>query len=465
MNYYLAIDIGASSGRHILGSLQNGKIVIEEVYRFENGARDCCGTLCWDSEKLFNHVVAGIKECGKLGKQPAALAIDTWGVDYALIDKNGKRLCKTVSYRDNRTKGADKQIEKTLPFSALYQKTGIQKQQFNTIYQLYAHKQQSPADFENAAHFLMMPEYLSFLLTGVIKNEYTNATTTAMVNAVQKEWDLSILKTIDVPQNLFSPLSKPGTVLGGFTDKIKAEIGFDAKVLLAPSHDTASAFLAVPAKDDNAVYLSSGTWSLLGVENKQPITTVESLAANFTNEGGYDYRFRYLKNIMGLWMVQSVRRETADKPSYAVLEEQARNNSSFASIVDANDEVFLNPLSMIKAVQEFCRKTNQSVPQTTGEIMQCVYQSLAASYASAIKTLQMITGKKYTSINIVGGGSKDGYLNLLTAKATGLPVTAGPTEATALGNLLCQFIASGELSNINEARQAISRSFELTEVK
>lgn len=465
MNYHLAIDIGASSGRHILGSLQNGKIVIEEVYRFENGANDSSGTLCWDIEALLKHVVAGIKECGRLNKQPKTLAIDTWGVDYTLIDKNGKRLCKTVSYRDNRTKGADKQVEKALPFSALYKATGIQKQQFNTIYQLYAHKKQSPQDFENAAHFLMMPEYLSFLLTGRAKNEYTNATTTALVNAYDKSWDAAILKAIDIPQSIFSPLSMPGTEIGGFSDKIKAEIGFDAKVLFAPSHDTASAFLAVPAKDDNAVYLSSGTWSLLGVENKQPITTDESLAANFTNEGGYDYRFRYLKNIMGLWMVQSVRRETAGKPSYAYLEEEARKASAFKSIVDANDEVFLNPPSMIEAVQEFCKKTNQIVPQTTGEIMQCVYQSLAASYASAINTLQTITGKKYTSINIVGGGSKDGYLNLLTAKATGLPVTAGPTEATALGNLLSQMIATGELKDITQARHTISESFKLTEVK
>lgn len=464
MNYHLAIDIGASSGRHILGSLQNGKIVLEEIYRFDNSANDVNGTLCWDIDALFAHIVAGIKQCCIQGKTPNTVAIDTWGVDYVLIDKDGNRLCNAVCYRDIRTKGVDKQIEAFLPFTSLYQATGIQKQQFNTIYQLYTHKATSPQDFEKAEHFLMIPEYLSYLLTGIAKNEYTNATTTALVNAREKCWDSAILKAIGVPEKIFSPLAMAGTVVGEFTDKIKDEVGFNATVLLAPSHDTASAFLAVPAKDNMSVYLSSGTWSLLGVENKQPITTAESLAANFTNEGGYDYQFRFLKNIMGLWMVQSVRRETAGKPTYAFLEQEARKASAFTSIVDANDDSFLNPSSMIDAVQEFCRKTAQPVPQTTGEIMQCVYQSLAASYALAINTLQMITGKKYTSINIVGGGSKDGYLNMLTAKATGLPVTAGPTEATALGNVLSQMIAAGELANVNDARQVISTSFNLTEV-
>lgn len=477
MQYYLAIDIGASSGRHILGHVAHGRMVLEEVYRFDNTQVRKNGHDCWDIGALFAHVVAGLKACKTANKIPVSMGIDTWGVDFVLLNGAGECVGDAVAYRDARTQGMDAVVERAVSPAQLYQKTGIQKQLFNTIYQLAALQNEHPEQLQQASNLLMMPDYLHYRLTGIAKQEYTNATTTNLVNAHTNTWDTEVLSALQLPLHLFGALSVPGEVVGHFTPEIAAEAGFDCLVVLPATHDTGSAFLAVPAQDEHAVYLSSGTWSLLGVENLQPIVSNEGFAQNFTNEGGYAYRYRYLKNIMGLWMIQSIRRELngvsyvdTDKTkqqtiSYADLEAAARGASGFASIVDVNDDIFLAPKSMIAAVKEMCAKTQQAVPQTTGELMQCVYQSLAASYAAAIVNLQAITGKTYTSINIVGGGSKDGYLNELTAKATQLPVFAGPTEGTALGNLMVQMLRAGEYQSLQEARNAIKQSFSIKEIK
>lgn len=463
MSCYLAIDIGASSGRHILGYIQNGKIVLEEIHRFENQPAKKGNVLCWDLEKLFSEILFGIRQCAVLGKIPATAAIDTWGVDFVLIDKNGAVIGDTVAYRDNRTEEMDQLVEKLIDCDALYARTGIQKQIFNTIYQLMAVKQAHPEQLTRADRFLMIPEYLNFRLTGVKTNEYTNATTTQLVNAREKNWDMELLEVLGYPKKLFGPLNAPKATVGRFTEEIKKQTGFDCTVVLPATHDTGSAFLAVPAKDDDAVTISSGTWSLLGVENDVPITTPESRSLNFTNEGGYDYRFRYLKNIMGLWIIQSVRRETGRQYSYAQLEEMAKAESGFASLVDVNDQSFLTPDSMIKAIRAYCVKSGQTPPESIGQVMACVYRSLAKNYADAVRELQRLTGKRYASINIVGGGSKDGYLNQLTAKATGLPVYAGPSEGTALGNLMAQIIAAGEFPDLAAARKTVRESFEIKE--
>ena len=467
----LAIDIGASSGRHIVGTVEHGKLVLHEVYRFENGVHRQNGHLCWDIDALAREVVNGLKTAHDAGYTPATIGIDTWAVDFVLLDENGTRLGDAVAYRDERTEGVRDRLQKEcgLTFADHYARTGIQYQPFNTAYQLAALKKEHPEQLAAAKTFLMIPDYLNYLLCGVAANEYTNASTTALVGAESKDWDDALIAKLGLPRQIFQKILMPGTVLGHLTPAVQAQVGFDAQVMLPATHDTGSAFLAVPARDDEAAYLSSGTWSLLGVENLHPIATPESCAANFTNEGGYEYRFRYLKNIMGLWMIQSIRRElgeqTGTRPSFPELIAAARGASDFASCVDPDDNRFLAPASMIEEVKAACRDTNQPVPETTGQVMQCVYNSLTQDYRRAVQTLQGLTGRTYTSLNIVGGGSQDQYLNQLTANATGLTVFAGPTEGTALGNLMVQMIRAGEFMDLPAARAAIRRSFDIKEYK
>ena len=479
MTYYLAIDIGASSGRHILGHLEDGKLVLEEIFRFDNLQVRKDGHDCWDMENLWKGVLGGLKACGAAGKIPVTLGIDTWGVDYVLLDEEDRILGNPVAYRDARTEGMDAVVSEIIPPEELYARTGIQKVSFNTIYQLTAQKREAPEQLAKAKRFLMMTEYLNFLLTGVKQNEYTNNSTTALIHAESKTWDKELIARLGLPVEIFGEPAMPGTLLGGLKPEIQKEVGFDCQVILPATHDTGSAFLAVPARDDNAVYLSSGTWSLLGVENDRPITSKESWEANFTNEGGAWYRFRYLKNIMGLWMIQSIRRElngvayvqgkeqrkeAAKKWSFPELIEEAKKAEDFPSVVDVNLDCFLAPESMIDAIQKECARTGQPVPESVGELMQCVYTSLSLCYRDAIETLQKMTGKRYTSINIVGGGCQDSYLNQRTAEATGLTVFAGPIEGTAIGNLMVQMIAAGELADLPDARAAIVRSFEIKEI-
>lgn len=461
MAYYLAVDIGASSGRHILGSLEDGRMHLEEIYRFDNTAQMHGDTLCWDVDALWGHIVAGMKACKATGKIPATMGIDTWAVDYVLLDKAGNRLGDAVCYRDHRTEGMDALVEQRMPFDRLYDITGIQKISINTIYQLMALSAQQPELLARSDRLLMMPEYFHWLLTGQQMNEYTNATSTALVNARTKEWDDEILSAMGFPKRLFGPLHMPGEVVGSLRPEVAAEVGFDCTVVLPATHDTGSAFLAVPAKDDDAVYISSGTWSLLGVENSEPILTPQARAANFTNEGGYAYRFRFLKNIMGLWMLQSIRRELGKVHSYPEMAQMAQEAGAFAAEVDVNEQRFMAPESMMDAVRQACRETAQLVPETTGQLLQCVYLSLASCYRRAIQELSSITGKAYTSLNIVGGGSQDAYLNQLTANATGMPVYAGPTEGTVIGNLMVQMLRDGVLEDLAQARGVVRRSFDI----
>ena len=478
--YYLAIDIGASSGRHILAHLQDGKMVLEEISRFDNRQVVRGGHACWDIEHIWSGILEGLKKCSALGKIPKTIGIDTWGVDYVLLDRDGNTVGDPVAYRDTRTEGMDRVTERVIPWEEQYSRTGIQKVSFNTSYQLAALAQESPEQLEKAEALLMIPDYLNWLLTGVKKQEYTNATTSAMVNAREKTWDMDMIRRLGLPERLFGPLSMPGETVGQLRPEIAEEVGFNATVVLPATHDTGSAFLAVPAKDDQAVYLSSGTWSLLGVENESPITTKESMLQNFTNEGGAWYRYRYLKNIMGLWMIQSIRRELngveyvagrssrhADgrQWSFPDLIQAAKQAEDFASVVDVNEECFMAPESMIDAIRACCERTGQAVPRSVGEIMQCVYRSLAVCYRDSIRALEQLTGKTYTSINIVGGGCQDGYLNAMTAEMTGLPVYAGPVEGTAIGNVLMQMIAGGELRDLQEARAVIRESFPITKVQ
>lgn len=472
MYTYLAIDIGASSGRHILGWVERGRICLKELYRFENQRQVREGHDCWDLEALWGHILAGLTACKAAGHVPDCVGIDTWAVDFVLLDRVGECLTLPVSYRDRRTEGMRDEVEKCILFADLYAKTGIQYQNFNTVYQLATLRREHPEQLAQAEHLLMLPDYFHYRLTGRITNEYTNATSTALVNAAGRDWDGELLDRLELPRKLFGPLHMPGTALGGFTEQVKALVGFDCNVILPATHDTGSAFLAVPARDEHAVYLSSGTWSLLGVENPVPITTAESREANFTNEGGYGGRYRYLKNIMGLWMLQSIRRELnaavaaegSREWSFPNLIEAAHQCADFTSVVDANNGRFLAPTSMVEEVRAACRESGQREPRSVGEVIQCVYRSLVLCYQETIRELEGLTGRRYTSINIVGGGCQDDYLNTLTAQATGLLVLAGPVEGTALGNLLAQMLAKNEFSSPEAARAAVRESFQIKEV-
>ena len=459
--YYLAVDIGASSGRHILGWMENGKLRLEEIYRFANGLMEKNGHLCWDMERLVQEVINGLKKCHELNRIPTSMGIDTWGVDFVLLDKEGKILGDTVAYRDSRTQGMDTEVYKVISEAELYGRNGIQKQLFNSIYQLMAIKHEHPEYLEQAETFLMVPEYLNYRLTGICKNEYTNATTGQLVNAQTCDWDYGLLQKLGLPTKIFGELNMPKTLVGGFSDEIKKEVGFDTEVVLPATHDTGSAVLAVPATDEDYIYLSSGTWSLMGIERLIPDCTEASRRLNFTNEGGYHYRYRYLKNIMGMWMMQSLRKEFKHAYSFEELYTLADIGKYFTSIVDVNDSSFLAPESMIGALQAYCEKTGQEKPETECELLYCVYNSLAACYQKTVKEIEDITARSYSRIHIVGGGCQDKFLNRLLAEKTGKQVYAGPIEGTAIGNIMAQMLRDGTYKDLTEARKNIAKSFDV----
>lgn len=459
--YYLAIDIGASSGRHILGWMENGKIRIEEIYRFQNGLVKKNGHLCWDMDHLFYEVVEGLKKCDRLHRIPKSVGIDTWAVDFVLLDKNGNLLGSTVAYRDGRTKGMDEVVYKKIPEAELYARNGIQKQIFNSIYQLVAIQQNEPAVLSSANYFLMVPEYLNYLLTGVMKNEYTNATTTQLVHAQTRDWDYELMDRLAIPKEIFGAISMPKSPVGALKDSIAARVGFQTEIVLPATHDTGSAVMAVPSTSDDHIYLSSGTWSLMGIERLIPDCSEVSRKHNFTNEGGYHYRYRYLKNIMGMWMMQNLRKEFKHAYTFEELYQLAHIGRYFTSTVNVNDESFLAPESMREALQMYCRRTGQEVPETECELLYCVYHSLAKCYAETVAEIEEVTGKRFAQIHVVGGGCQDSFLNGLLQKHTGKNVYAGPVEATAIGNLMVQMLKDDVFEDLSEARQMVAKSFDV----
>jgi rhamnulokinase len=458
--YYLAIDIGASSGRHILSHMENGKIVLEEVYRFPNGMEEHEGRKVWDVDGLFEEIKTGMKKCKELGKIPVSVGIDTWAVDFVLLDQNDERIGDAVAYRDERTKNMDEKVYELVAEKELYGRTGIQKQVFNTIYQLMALKTKESEALRTASKLLMIPDYFHFLLTGRAVTEYTNATTTQLVNAQSKEWDEELIRRLGYSVSIFQQIRTPGTVLGSLKEDIAKEIGYTCEVVLPATHDTGSAVAAVPVSEDeeeNVLYISSGTWSLMGTELREADCSEESRQHNLTNEGGYQYRFRYLKNIMGLWMIQSVKKEIGGGLGFGEICEAA-SGCGIASIVDCNDDRFLAPADMTEEVRAACRESGQQEPEGIAEVAAVIYNSLAKCYADAKKEIEAMTGISYESIHIIGGANAD-YLNRLTAKVTGKKVLAGPVEATAIGNLAVQMIADGVLGSLQDARKCIRESF------
>ncbi len=459
-NYYLAVDIGASSGRHMLSHMENGKMILEEIYRFPNGMVEKNGHKVWDVDRLFQEILTGMKKCALAGKIPYSMGIDTWAVDFILLDEKDVRIGEAVAYRDKRTEGMDRKVYDIISEEALYQRTGIQKQIFNTIYQLMAVKEQQPWQLEQAKSMLMIPDYFHFLLTGKKVQEYTNATTTQLADPVAKDWDMELIEKIGYPKGIFQTIQKPGYEVGRLSGKIQKEVGFDCKVVLPPTHDTASAVAAVPTQEEHALYISSGTWSLMGTELGEADCSKESMLHNMTNEGGYDYRFRYLKNIMGLWMIQSVKKESAPDLGFGEICALA-SKEAITSFVNVNDARFLAPENMTEEVKKACEESGQQVPQTIGELAAVIYHSLAECYAKTVEEIEALTGITYPKIQIVGGGANAQYLNELTAKYTGKNVCAGPTEATAVGNLAAQMIAAGKLKDLKAARTCIAESFEM----
>ena len=440
--YCLAIDIGASSGRHILGEYKDGKIEMTEIYRFDNGFSERDGFLSWDIDYLRNSVVEGIKKCSETGRIPKTVAIDTWGVDYVLLDKDEREILPAVAYRDSRTVGVPERMEKTVSLTELYKITGVPKQNYNTVYQLFCDKESGK--LEKAHRVLMMPEYLSYKLTGVKKSEYTIASTTALLNASTRSWDIELIERLGMNPSIFGEISMPGDVVGDFSEEIIKEVGFCAKVLFCPSHDTASAVHACSMKG-HGMYISSGTWSLIGAVNAFPVLTEEALEAGFTNEGGANGTYTFLKNIMGMWLFQSIRRNLEKKYTYDQMMQMAKA-SKYQKTFDPNDERLVAPESMLDAIKDCLGERELPVC----DVISSVYHSLAKSYAKAVFEIEKITGEKIDSISIVGGGSKDEYLNELTAKYTEKEVIKGPIEATAMGNLKTQFAFLNRLYNKSE---------------
>jgi len=428
LHYYLAIDIGASSGRHIVGWQENGIIQTKEVYRFPNGVQEENGHLIWDVRKLFSNVVTGIMEAFKQYPEIESLSIDTWGVDYVLL-KGEEEVYPVYAYRDNRTEEVIPQVHEEMPFSELYRHTGCQFQPFNTIYQLYDEK--LSGRLEGVTDMLMMPEYLMWKLCGIKAREYTNATTMGMINAQTGEFDMEIVDALGYPKHLFPKLNQPGTVLGMLRPEIAAAVGGNCKVVLCATHDTGSAVEGIPM-EGNHPYISSGTWSLLGVKTPKPITDAGSEAANYSNEGGVGYN-RYQKNIMGMWLVNELQRELCPNLKFPEIVKMAEE-SICEAIIDANAPDFLAPKSMKAA---FDKATGNALA-TIGDYFRCAYRSLAVSYKQAIDELESNTGCAYEKLYIVGGGAKNQFLNRLTEEATGKKVIALPIEATALGNLKIQ---------------------------
>ncbi|MBP5217302.1 MAG: rhamnulokinase, partial [Bacilli bacterium] len=448
--------IGASSGRAMIACLHEGKIQMEEIHRFQNHSQENAdGSLFWDVENLFEQILIALTKAKELGKQPDSIAVDTWGVDYVLVDEQGKPLEGCHSYRDPKRDFAN-EVHERIRFEELYSRTGIQFQRFNTIYQLYA---DSLSGVLTRAHkMLMLPDYLNYRLTGVMKQEYCNATTTGMVNAKTHEWDKTIIDRLGYPRKLFLPLSQPGESVGRFSRSIRRKVGFDAEVVLPATHDTASAVLAIPLKPGEA-YLSSGTWSLLGAENPIAELSEKGRLANYSNEGSLEHSFRVQKNILGLWMIQEVRHELGDSLSFAEIVEKARESAA-SEIIPCNDPRFLSPASMRKEIEEAVGR-----PLPIGDLARIVFSSLAYCYKESLEELEDLLGKHYPVLHITGGGGNNAFLNELTAKAINRPVIVGPIEGTAIGNILMQMIHCGEIASLSQGREIIKESFECWEVQ
>ncbi len=458
----LAIDLGASSGRGIVGSFDGNRLSLEENHRFSNDPVILNGTMYWDILRIFHEIKQSIGKTVIAGEKIASMGIDTWGVDYALIGGNGQMISNPVHYRDKRTVGAQERVSRYIDPQELYEIAGIQKLNFNTVYQLAV---EDPKRIAQAERMLNIPDLLNYFLTGKMCNEYTILSTGALLDAKKRDYAWSVTDRLNLPRRLFGNIVQPGTDLGELLPQVQEETGkTNLRVMTVASHDTASAVIAVPSREEDFIYISSGTWSLMGTELPDPLINDVSRKLNFTNEGGALGTIRFLKNIMGLWIIQESRRQwkrEGNDYSFAQLEAWARECEPLRCFVDVDDESFAAPGNMPERIRDYCRKTGQYVPQTVGEVVRCIYESLALKYRAVVEKIQTLKGKPAKVIHVVGGGTKDRFLSAMTADACGIPVAAGPEEATAIGNLMMQAIASGEVADLGQAREIISASFEL----
>jgi len=467
-DYYLAVDLGASGGRLILGHVEGGKLLLEEVHRFSNAPQRRDGSLIWDVDLIFSEITGGLEKCAgwiKGGPLSAgtlrSVGIDTWGVDYALVDREGELIAPVFAYRDSRTEPF---FKTAIPYEELYRISGIAHQPFNTIYQVLADR--AAGRFAKAEHMYQLPEYFSHRLAGNLRskeyNEYTMASTTALVDAEKKVWSKEIFEKLDLPLRLFKPLREPPYDIGCLSAELQKKLGFNARVVMIASHDTASAVATVK---EGSLYISSGTWSLLGITG-DPVLSGAAREAGYTNEGAHNGRIRFLKNIMGLWVIQSVRHELGDAHSFEELEALAREAGKTAPAgwtIDLNLPQFFAPSSMIAEIKAEYRRLGQKAPETPGELAYSVYTSLANCYKIAIADLENITGRTYPAISVIGGGSKNSYLNALTAEYAGKPVYAGPAEATAAGNILLQMKAAEDPAVKSGFADLVRNSFDIKE--
>jgi rhamnulokinase len=463
---FLAFDLGAESGRALAGILQKECLSLEEIHRFPNGPVQIQGSLYWDVLRLFSEMKKALRMAARQYSQDIiSIGVDTWGVDFALLDRNGELVGNPHHYRDPRTQGMMDEAFRRVPKEEIYEYTGIQFMPINTLYQLLAMVVQNSPQLEIAETFLMIPDLFNYWLSGVKTCEFTDATTTQFYNPRKGDWAKPLLEKLGIPTHFLPPIIQPGTVLGELLPDVIEETGLKSVRVVAPAcHDTGSAVAAIPTQSRDVAYISSGTWSLMGAEVNEPIITLHSLADNFTNEGGVCGTFRFLKNIAGLWLVQECRRIWAlegEEYSYDELTQMASEAKAFASFVDPDDPGFLRLGHMPAAIQKFCRQTGQPVPESKGAIIRCVLESLALKYRWVLERLEANLGRSLKAIHIIGGGAKNTLLCQFTANATGRPVIAGPVEATAIGNILMQALAGGYVSSLDEGRELIRRSFEV----
>ncbi len=464
---FLAFDFGASSGRAMLATFDGEKITLEEKHRFSNDPVLVGGSLYWDVLRLFHEIKQGILKCANSGDRDIdAIGIDTWGVDYGLLDENDKLIGNPYHYRDTRTDGMYDEAFKKVSKEDIFKSTGIAFNWFNTVFQLLSMRVHNDKSLDRAKTLLFMPDLFNFFLTGVKKTEYTVASTAQMFDSEKHEWAYDMLKKLDIPTDILTDVIYPGETVGTLLPELAEELGVgEIPVIAVASHDTGSAVAAVPVVDNkDFVYISSGTWSLMGVELDKPNTSMEAMEYNFTNEGGVNKTIRFLKNIMGLWLIQESRRQwdrEGELLSFDELEQQANAAKPFASLIDPDYPAFQTPGNMPKRIREYCEKTGQEVPQTKGDIVRCIAQSLAFRYRYTIEGMEKVTGKKYDVVHIVGGGIKDKMICQFTANATKRTVEAGPVEATSIGNVLVQTMAMAGVKSLNDARKVVKNSFDI----
>ena len=458
----LAVDIGAGSGRVMRGTFKEGQLQLEELHRFENAMVASDGHDCWELDRLFDEILLGLKKAAGTDAAPLSVGVDTWGVDYALIGEDGKMIPPAIAYRDARTEGAIESFTvDCMSAEELYARTGIQFMCFNTVFQLHAALKSDDPALAAARRALLVPDYLHYLLSGQEVCEYTEASTTGLINAASRTWDNDVIKALGINPDLLCAPSSPGTTLGPLQQEVANATGLhDTAVVLPASHDTGSAVVAVPAEGKDWMFISTGTWCLAGMELDAPVCTPDAFAANFTNEGGVNGTIRFLRNIMGLWLVRGIKSDFNDKYDYPALEKMAAESTPFAHVIDANDSSFLNPESMTGAIDAFCKRTSQPAPDNPGAYVRAAMEGLALLFRNTLEDLRRLQDRDIRVIHAVGGGIQHKLLMQMTADATGLDVLAGPTEGTAMGNLLVQAMGLGRVKDLEEARTIVRASSE-----